>query len=216
MQPDIAKKIEAFFADYRLRKYAKGQVLMLNGDTPDDVFYLVEGQVKVYDVTYKGDEIILNVFKPPAFFPMSLAIHKGENSYIYEAETDVQLRQAPADKVVAFVKENPDVMFDLLSRVYRGTDGLLGRMAHLMASSAKRRLMYELLVSARRFGKQATDDSCTVPFNEKEIGARAGLTRETVSREMAKLKKENLVTVRAKDTVIHNLAVLEKKLDEEA
>lgn len=106
-------------------------------------------------------------------------------------------------------------MFDLLSRVYRGTDGLLGRMAHLMASSAKRRLMYELLVSARRFGTQAADGSCTVPANEKELGARAGLTRETVSREMAKLKKENLVTVRTKDTVIHNLDALEEKLGQE-
>lgn len=216
MHADIAKKIDAFFAIYRLRQYHKGQVLLLNGEVPVDVFYLINGQVKVYDVTYRGDEVILNVFKPPAFFPMSLAIHKNTNPHIYEAETAIELRQAPADDVVTFIKDNPDVMFDLLSRVYRGTDGLMGRMTHLMASSAKRRLMYELLISARRFGAPAADGSCAVLLNEKELGARAGLTRETISREMAKLKNENLVTVRAKDILIHNLAVLQEKLDKEA
>lgn len=137
----VSNKIEDFFARYRLRQYAKGQILILNGDEPEYVYHLLKGNVKVYDVTYRGDEIILNVFKPPAFFPMSLAINRGENPYIYEAETDIELRQAPAKDVVEFIKENPDVMYDLLSRVYRGTDGLLGRMAQLMASSAKSRLI---------------------------------------------------------------------------
>ena len=43
------------------------------------------------------------------------------------------------------LQANPDVVYDLLTRLYRGLDGLLGRMSQLMAGSAKSRLMYELL-----------------------------------------------------------------------
>ena len=212
MPEDITTKVAAFFASYRIRTYGKGQVLILNDDVPGYVYYLVSGKVKQYDVTYRGDEVILNVFKPPAFFPMSLAINKTPNPYIYEAETSIQVRQAPADKAVAFLQANPDVMFDLLSRVYRGADGLLGRMAHLMGSSAKSRLIYELLLEAKRFGSPQSDGATLLNIHEREIGARAGLTRETVSRELRTLKAEKLLSVTAEGIIIRDTDALEVKL----
>lgn len=215
MIDDVATKIDDFFARYPVRTYSKGQILVMAGDKVGYVYNLVEGKVKQYDVTYRGDEVILNIFKPPAFFPMSLAINKAENPYIYEADTALKLRQAPADEAVAFIKDNPDVMFDLLSRVYRGADGLLGRMTHLMGSSAKSRLIYELLLEGRRFGKLGKDGSCTIDISEKDLGARAGLSRETVSRELHKLKAEKLVTLGPKHIGITSLPKLEKKLGQE-
>lgn len=212
MTDDIIAKIEEFFAEFRPRQYAKGQVLILSGDDTDYVYYLIKGTVKEYDVTYRGEEIILNLFKPPAFFPMSLAINKVPNPYIYEAETDIEIRQAPADQVVTFIKNNPDVMYDLLSRVYRGVDGIIGRIVHLMAGTAKSRLIYELLLEARRFGTIESGQGYLLNINEKDLGARAGLSRETVSREMHKLKMENLVTVHGKGLLINDLPGLEKKL----
>lgn len=215
MNQTVANKIKTFFEQYTVRSYAKGQILIMAGDGTEYIYHLIAGNVKQYDVTYRGDEIILNIFKPPAFFPMSLAINKTANPYIYEADTDVQARQAPADAVVAFIKDNPDVMFDLLSRIYRGADGLLGRMAHLMGSSAKSRLIYELLLEGRRFGKTAGDGSCALNITERDLGARAGLSRETVSRELHKLKDEQLVTINPKNIRIINVTNLEKKLGQE-
>lgn len=213
MEQDAANTIEDFFSNYRLRKYTRGQVLLLNGDDAEHVFYLVSGRVKQYDVTYRGDEIILNVFKPRSFFPMSLAINKMPNPYTYEAETDVELRQAPSAVVVMFLKDHPEVMFDLLSRVYRGLDGLVGRMAYLMASSAKGRLIYELLIVAKRHGKPYENDGMKFAMSETDLASRAGLTRETVSREMRKLAQSNLVTLSQGVITIPNLSELEGKLN---
>jgi CRP/FNR family transcriptional regulator len=213
MNPDVAAKIESFFAPYRLRKYAKGQILMYNGDTTDYIYYLVKGKVKEYDVTYRGDEIILNVFKTLAFFPMSIAVNKKQNPYTYEAETDVEVRLAPITDVLKFIVDNPDVMYDLLSRVYRGLDGILGRMARLMSSSARSRLLYELVVETNRFGIHRDDGSISVEINEKNLGARAGLTRETISREIRKLKDEAIVAINSKDIVILDYSRLEAELD---
>lgn len=215
MTDEVAQKIEKFFKQYRARKYSKGQVLILNGDTSDYIYHRVAGRVKQYDVTYRGDEIILNIFKPPAFFPMSLAINKGRNPYIFEADTDIEVRQAPAEAAVKFLKDNPDVTFDLLSRLYKGTDGLLGRITHLMSSSAKSRLIYELLIEARRFGTINPDGSCNLTINEKDLGARAGLSRETVSREMTRLKADKLVSMQHKHITITSMPRLQQLLSKE-
>lgn len=215
MAVETGEKIQNFFSQYRLRKYSKGQILIMNGDEAQFVYHLEKGNVKQYDVTYRGDEIILNIFKPPAFFPMSLVINKGKNSYIYEADTDIEVRQAPAEDVLEFVKSNPDIIFDLLSRVYRGVDGLLGRLAYLMASSAKSRLIYELVIEAKRFGTMDNKGGCLLEISEKDLGSRAGLSRETVSREMAKLKKDELIQLSNQGMQIKNLAALEQKLGQE-
>lgn len=207
----VTEDIENFFGKYRVRRYSKGQVLILDGDQTEYVYNIVSGRVKQYDVTYRGDEIILNTFKPPAFFPMSLAINQTPNPYTYEAETDIEVRQAPAAEVVQFLHDNPAVTFDLLSRVYRGTDALLNRMAHLMASSAKGRLMFELLIACRRFGKKE-GAGYTLVMNETDLGARAGLSRETVSREMRKLEKEGFVQVKSGTVAIKDFAAFETKL----
>lgn len=205
-------KIEEFFSQYRLRHYHKGHILILNGDDTDFIYHLVKGRVKEYDVTYRGDEIILNVFKPPAFFPMSLAINKVPNPYIYEAETDIDIRQAPAGEAVKFIQDNPDVMFDLLSRLYRGTDGLLARMTHLMAGSAKARLMFEVLLACRRYGEANDKGGCTIALNESDLAARAGLSRETVSREMRKLDTEKLLKLASGKITVHDVSAFEEKL----
>ncbi len=208
----VAEKVDEFFSPYRVRKYSKGQILIFNGDQAEFVYYVISGRVKQYDVTYRGDEVILNVFKPPAFFPMSLAINKSDNPYTYEAETDIEIRQAPAADVVDFLENNPDVTFDLLARLYRGVDGLMSRMAHLMASSARGRLMFELLISCKRFGEQSQDGTYILEMNESDIGARAGLSRETVSREMKKLSNDSLIDFHAGKITIRDLAAFEEKL----
>jgi CRP-like cAMP-binding protein len=208
---DASPIVEQFFSAYRLRAYSKGQILLLQGDEADDVYYLISGRVKQYDVTYRGDEVILNTFQPPAFFPMSLAMNAVPNLYTYEAETDVELRQAPAHEVVAFLKQEPEVTYDLLSRVYQGVDGILARMTHLMASSAKARLMFEIRIAYQRFGNKLNDDGVTTHINETELAARAGLSRETVSREMSKLVQEGVVEHYSGDVIIPSVKAFEEK-----
>lgn len=208
------EKVEQFFAKYTLRSYSKGQILLLADEKANNIFYLESGRVKCYDVSYRGDEVIVNVFRPPSFFPMSLAINNGTNPFIYEAETDVKLRMAPADLVVEFVRDNPDVLFDLLSRVYRGIDGLLGRMAQLMSGNASSRVLYELVIECRRFGKPS-QTGCEISINEKDLAARVGLSRETVNREISKLKKQDFLVINSGSMTVRNVAELAKKLGQE-
>lgn len=215
MDPEVANKIQDYFGQYKLHKYKKGQILIFAGDKPEYIYNLVSGKVKQYDVTYRGDEIILNVFKPMAFFPMSIVINNTDNPYFYEAEEDIEVRQAPIKQTVEFIKSNPDIVFNLLSRVYMGTDGMLGRMAHLMSSTAQSRLIYELVIECRRFGAQNKDGSCTISVNETDLGARSGLSRETINREMRKLKEKGIIEINRNKIVIKDLAELEKKLGKE-
>lgn len=210
---DTSEKARAFFTRYPLRRFDPRNIMIHASETPSGVFYITEGLVSQYDVTNSGNEVVVNVFKPGAFFPMSWAIHHTPNRYFFEATTPVTTHITPAADAVQFLKDNPDVTFDLLSRVYRGTDGLLRRMTHLMGGDARSRLLFELLNAAHRFGQRQQDGSIFIGLSESNLAKRAGLARETVNRSMQQIKETGLVTVTHGGIVVTRTDELEKLLD---
>lgn len=213
MSEEVSVLVDNFFSDYPQKNLNKGQILVFSGETSNTVYYLKKGRVKQYDVSAQGEEIVINIFKPGSFFPMSQALNGRDNPYIFEAETSVVIHPAPAADVVSFLKTNPEVMFDLLSRVYRGMDGTLERMVHLMKSSARKRLMFEIVINSLRFGHKNPDGSYVSHINEGDIADRAGLVRETVSREMSKLVKEKLVVFKKGRLTVTNIKKLEDEIN---
>ena len=211
MNQAILDKVDTFFTKHKHHEYKKGELLIRADDDPSGIFYLKQGQVKEYAISQKGNELVINIFKPVAFFPMSWAINETPNNYFFEAVTDVEVWKAPKKEIVAFIKDNPDVLFDLMSRVYKGTDGILTRMTYLMAGNAYARLTTELLIQAKRFGKHH-ENSVTLQISEKDLAAESGMTRETVSREIHKLKKKELITFSRNTLVIADIQKLEDEL----
>lgn len=209
------EEVDAFFSAYPLRSFPKGHILVHAGDSPSGVFHIVSGKVRQYDISDRGDEIVVNIFKPPAFFPMSWAINRGDNHYFFEAMTDIEIRQAPAEDTVNFLKSHPDVMYDLLARLYSGVDGIQQRMTHLMGGSARSRVIFELLLEYRRFGVPQNDSTRRLSINETQLAQNAGLTRETVNRELAKLKKQKLVTYHENTLIISDSNALQAVLENE-
>ncbi len=216
MTDEVAAKVAEFFGPYPQRKFSKGQVLVQAGEEPAGIYYLTQGRVTQYDIASSGVQVVVNVFQPPAFFPMSWAINKSPNDYFFEAVSDVEARVAPADDVVAFVRREPEVLFNLLSRVYRGTDRLLRRQVHLMSGDAKTRLVYEILSAAYRFGTQDEAGTTRIPVKEGDLAKYTGLARETVNRAIQGLKAKDLVRVIRSEIVIPDLKKLEAELDPQA
>ena len=201
-----------FFQTHPQKHYAKGEVLVQAGQDLPGVFYIVDGRISQYDISPGGNHVVVNVFKPGAFFPMSWALNKTPNAYFFEAATDVTVHLAPADKAVAFLRDNPEVTLDLLSRVYRGMDGVLRRMAHLMGGDAKTRLVFELLNAAYRFGETQPDGSVRVALTESDLAAHTGMARETVSRTIVGLKESGHIIVERQGYIVRDLTQLEATL----
>lgn len=191
MSRSVQDLVDSFFACYPTKTFAKGEHLILAHETPKGVMYIVDGQVRVYDISGQGDKVIVNILQKPAFFPMSWAISGIDNHYFYQAAVKTTVRFAPQADVIDFLHTQPTVTLDLLDRIQRGTDGLLERMARLMSGTAQDRLLFELVTTAKRFGTTEDDGAVTMRVTTQELADRTGLARETVSRELTKLKHQN-------------------------
>lgn len=212
MKPSAKSTASNFFARYPLKHYKKGEVLVFANEQHRHIIYLVEGIVGQYDISDSGSKLFVNIYKPHAFFPMSWAINRTPNAYFFEALTDITTRLADPDETVSFIRQNPDVMYDLLGRVYRGTDALLKRLALAGGGSASSRLILELIMSAYRFGENVNERVYVLPVKRSDLAARTGLARETVSRLLAELNRSDIIELRRQDIYIPDISALERKL----
>jgi CRP-like cAMP-binding protein len=211
METTTREKIHGFFSKYPHAQHNKGDIITFANVEHDHILYLTEGVVGQYDISPAGNKIFVNVFKPPAFFPMSWAINKTPNTYFFEALTDIRGHSADTAETLHFIKNNADVLYDLLSRVYRGADTLLRRLALAEGGSASNRVIFELIVNTHRFGEKR-GDGYYLPLLRSDIAARSGLARETVSRELRILKDKGVITLMRGGIYIKDVAALEKML----
>jgi CRP-like cAMP-binding protein len=208
----ISKKVKDLYSEYDSLEIKKGETLIYAYKNPKETIFLMEGLVKMYAISKNGNEFVLNIFKAPSFFPISLIVNKSENHYYYEAMTKVKIKKAPNEKVLRFIKSNPDVLYDLLQRVYRGMDGILLKLEYSMSSSAKSRLIVELITQAKRFGKK-NGNKYELSVSLSELSTTVGLARETVSREIKILKEKKLITLKNKKLVISDLLKLVEEIN---
>ena len=205
------RMITQFMSRFEERSYKKGQVLVFGNEPVSWMYYLVKGQVRQYDISYRGDEVVVNVLCGPALLPLASVLVHVPNRYFFEAAGPVRLYRAPTPAVVDFLRDNPEVVWYLLAQASMGASNMFDRLVHIMAGSAHSRVLYELVAQGRLIGEKHRS-AWHLAINETELAARSGLSRETVSREVHKLKEAGLLEVSRKGIVLRNLEGITEKL----
>lgn len=186
-------ELDNFFQNYPLLTFKKREVLFRSHERPTGVYYLKKGFVRNYAVSLNGEEFTQVIFRIHDFFPMSWAINNTKNFHTYEAMTEIEAWRAPRGEFQEFIKENPAVLFELMKRVVIRLKGTQQRIEELAFGNANHKVASILLICAERFGvKTRNGIEIQVPLIHRDIASLVGLTRETVSIEMNKLKKKGI------------------------
>lgn len=216
MLPLVA--LEDFFARARIMHYKKGDTILRAGDEPQGVFFIKRGYVRIYSLSPEGEEMTLIIFKPQDFFPMIWAFNNTQNMFYVEAMTSVELYRLPREEFIGFIKGNPEVLFELMSKILVRLGGLLQRMQYLAFGNAYSRVASILFICAERFGKKVGENMVIqVPLTHKDIANLVGMTRETVSIEMKKLAHKRIIAYKGRAVTVRDFPKLreESLLDEE-
>jgi CRP/FNR family transcriptional regulator len=213
MDPKIIKKLEGYFGAFPLLKYKKGEVILRPENDPQGVSYLKKGYVRQYMVAQSGAMLMLHIFKPGSFFPMTWVVNNESNRYYLEAVTPVEIWRAPKKEVGEFLKAHADVAHDLTRRLLLGISGMRRRMEYLVMDSAYQKTVLLFLYLVQNIGeKEGTGFVLPVPVTHREIAAWIGTTRETASLQVETLKKRGLIIYRRRQLVIPNFKKLEKQI----
>lgn len=213
MNPNVLKKLDSFFKYFQLKKFKKNEILIKGGNEPRGLFFLKEGAVKQVAISPNGEESTVNIFKAPSLFPMAWAINDTLSTHYFEAMTPVTVWIAPKKEALIFLQREPAILLDLLKRIYYGLEGFFTRVEYLMAGNAQKKVIIELILSAKRFGIPKNNGMLiNLKLTQKELASQSGIARETVSRELQKLKQKGLISFQRSIFTIKNLQKLEEEL----
>jgi len=205
-------KIDNFFSQFKSFRYKKGEVILRPFDTPQGVYFLEKGFVRLYTISQDGKELTLIIFKPNDFFPIGWAINNTPNTQYLETMTDALLWRAPKEEFIRFVQENPDAFFELTSKMLVRLGGILERMEYLAFGNAYSKVASILTICAERFGeKEGKNLVIQVPLTHKDVANLVGITRETASIEIKKLERKGLLTYHGRHLIISDLEKLQKE-----
>lgn len=210
MEPEVQKLLHLFFEKFELKSFAKGEAII--EPTNNKIFFLTKGVVKMFGHSRKSEDLTLNIYRADSIFPISL-IFNIENKYAFKSLTEAQGYFASKKDFMEFVLKNPTVILDLLKRIYQGLDGFFMLSEALLSRNAYRRVLTQLVVYTRRFGRKNNN---IIIFDwhltHQQLASQTGLTRESVTRQIKKLQKRGLVGYFGKKLFIYDLSKLENEL----
>jgi CRP/FNR family transcriptional regulator len=177
---------------------APGQTIVIEGDPCSHCFRVLSGAVRLYKATVDGRRQLIDFLGAGDRFGL-LGAHY---TYSVEAITQTTLIRTPRASLAAAVRERPglaDRLFELaaaeLARAHE-------QMLLLGRKNAQEKVASLLLELARRLGADAASRSFRLPISRQEMADHLGLTIETVSRTMTRLREDGLIALPTPQDVV--------------
>lgn len=200
----------------RRKRLRAGEQLLWEGDEAIIVANVVEGVLKLSTQTAGCKEQILGMVYPSDFLGRPF----GETTpYGVEALSDAQVcvfRRTDFDR---FAREHPRLEHKLLERTLAELDRTRRWMVLLGRMNAEQKLATYLVETAERLVPATCEEAelsdkrtITLPLSRQQMADVLGLTIETVSRHISKLKNEGLIDLPGRrELTINSLKALAER-----
>lgn len=184
--------LEAMSQMGRRHTVAAGEALMWQGDEQMVVGNVIEGVLKLSAATADGREQTLGIVYPSDFIGRPFG---RTSSHSVVALSEAKVCTFPRSSFDRFAEEHPDLEHKLLQRTLTELDRSREWMVLLGRKSAAERLAAFLLDMADRLGGKDKNGNTRfeLPFGRQDIADLLGLTIETVSRQITKLREDGVI-----------------------
>lgn len=180
-----------------------------------DVYFVVEGRVRVVNFSISGREITFDEMEPGGVFGELAALDGMPRSAAVVALTDTLVASISPDTFLNLLRDHPDLAVGVMQELTKIVRTSTERIMDLSTLGAHNRVHSEILREAR---VHADDDANAARISpipvHADIAARVSTTRETVARVLSDLTKQGLVKREKDALVILDLGRLEDLVEE--
>ena len=193
------------------KKFKDGSHIFLQGEKNDYFYNLVKGNVKIFKVFDDGRVQIVGFLYPGDFF----GLHSSKSfSYTAECIGEVTCCIFNHKDLDFYLDKNIELAKHLLHMTTNELTLMQDRVAVIGRLSARERIInFFLNISSQRKRIGWQDNPIVLPMTRNEMADYLGLTVETVSREITKLKSEQIIKmIDSKQVFLNNKPLLESEL----
>lgn len=206
MGKEMEELIQSLPAKSTHRSIKKRTILLYQGEIPRQAYVVQKGTVKVYRLGRNGDEQIVSFRVVGDIFPETWLFDKTSSAlYYYEAMNDCEIITAEKSVLLDHIYQDPHLKAKLLNYFIDSHSSQLLQITALEQSRAADKLLLMLYYLLFRYSKQTSPGNFELKFHltHTVMGNLTGLTRETTSMELGKLRRKGVVSYSGNQFVIH-------------
>lgn len=195
MQGNGSPRLAEFFQNQPESQFAPGEIIIQPWDMGESVVFVQSGFLKIFSTTKRGREVTVAYYNPNS--------HCGEllfgttqqfKKYSIEALTPVVIRKALRSEFVKFLDDHPEVCHGLALCLTGLVMDLFEQIESLKSGSSYQRLASCLYYLARELGHSTSPGRVIdCRLTHRMLASLTGLTRETVTLQLKRLKEKGLI-----------------------
>lgn len=201
-------KIQAFIRKFPTTRFEKGATILLKNETPNVVFGIKSGFVKGYDIDASGGEQLVWLGAKGDFFPVVWAFSLSQNvQYFFSAFSNTVLYNIDRQLFLDFLKNNQSALLEVTKRLVARLGDAARHLNAAEKTKAEDKIIHTLYFLSLRFGHinepGSNEREVTLPITHQDIASLLGLTRETVTTGLGRLKEAGCIDYDKKRFVIY-------------
>ncbi|NPV78333.1 MAG: Crp/Fnr family transcriptional regulator [Anaerolineae bacterium] len=176
------------------RAVEEGSAFFFQGDPAEKVYVLLEGRVKLFQLTPDGQQVLLRVIGPWSLFG-AIALAHGE-FYPVTAQTAQNSTALywPVSVLMGFINKSPQLAMNALQIMAGHVQEFQDRFRELATERVERRLARAILRLTSQTGKKVPEGILlNLPITRQDLAEMTGTTLYTVSRILSQWESQGLI-----------------------
>lgn len=176
------------------RRFAKGIAVFEQGQPGKACHVLLEGRLKVSQITLDGQQVVVHFIGPGEMFGCVPTVIGGDYPATATAVTEIESLAWEGKVMNALMDRHPRIALNALATVGRRFHALQARYRELATERVERRIARAILRLARQAGRRVEDGVLIdFPLSRQDIAEMTGATLHTVSRILSAWEQQGLV-----------------------
>ncbi len=195
--------VQAFINIAHKRSHAPKQVVVNAGTAPQSLFLILTGSVSVLVEDEDGREMVLAYLNAGEFFgEMGLFPDQQVRTAVVRTRTATLLAEVSYTAFRAFVREQPEIMFEVAGQLAARLRDTSGRLRDLTFVDVAGRLARTLMDLAAQPDAKAHARGTLVKVSRQEIARIVGCSREMAGRVLKKLEEDGVVQSQGRSIIV--------------
>lgn len=199
-----------------MKHYKKKDIIYLQGDSSDQIYFLKTGKIKISKYSQEGKEMILSILGPGQIFGELSLSFQSERDEVAEAVNDCFLCTIKADLLNKIIEGNPNFPLQVVKLMGERVKKIEKRLESLYFKTVHERIKELILQLSLENGKEKNQDKNSenkeievdLILTHDEIAKLTATNRQTVTSVLKDLEKKNIISYSRKLIIIKNLQAL--------
>ena len=180
--------LEIIQKDCELISLKKDNIVFYEGDESRYLYFLMDGNIKLYKILANNNELILKYFKHDEIIAEVAVFDEFNYPATAEAITDIKLLKIDFKNLKELFLKNPDILLSVNSSLIKKVKNLETLLLRYLVLDAKGRVIDFILENTEEF----------FLLKQHEVATTLNISPETLSRILKPFKADGIIDMKNK------------------